>query len=384
MPSNSPSQSPFRSPPSSGSAAGSRRTSDGVALGTVEAYNEWDPLEEVIVGRVEGATVPPYDVALASCLSAEQREFFRTNAGKPFPAERVTAAHAELEELCHILEGEGVTVQRPDLVDFARPYATPHWTSQGGFYAAMPRDFLLVIGDEIIESPMAWRSRYYEASLYRRLIKQYFRNGARWTAAPRPELRDELYDHDYIEPVDPRAMRYPINELEPTFDAADFIRCGRDIFGQPSNVTNQFGIQWLQRHLGDDYRIHTVTFDDLHPLHIDGTFIPMAPGKVLVCPDRVKQVPAMFAKWDVLEAPRPVIPDSHPLYMTSKWVSMNTLMLDEQRVVVERQEEPLIRAMKEWGFTPILCNFRNFNSFGGSFHCATADIRRRGTLQSYF
>ena len=28
----------------------------------VWAWNEWDPLEEVIVGRVEGATVPEFTV----------------------------------------------------------------------------------------------------------------------------------------------------------------------------------------------------------------------------------------------------------------------------------------------------------------------------------
>jgi glycine amidinotransferase len=44
----------------------------------------------------------------------------------------------------------------------------------------------------------------------------------------------------------------------------------------------------------------------------------------------------------------------------------------------------MIRALKDFGFQPILCNFRNFNTFGGSFHCATLDIRRRGELQSYF
>jgi glycine amidinotransferase len=59
-------------------------------------------------------------------------------------------------------------------------------------------------------------------------------------------------------------------------------------------------------------------------------------------------------------------------------------MLDEERVFVEKGEESIIRAFKQWGFKPITCSFRNFNTFGGSFHCATADIRRRGTLQSYF
>ena len=64
-----------------------------------------------------------------------------------------------------------------------------------GLYAAMPRDILMVVGDEIIEAPMAWRSRFFEYRSYRPLMKEYFRNGARWTTAPKPQMGDELYDH---------------------------------------------------------------------------------------------------------------------------------------------------------------------------------------------
>lgn len=58
----------------------------------------------------------------------------------------------------------------------------------------MPRDILIVIGNEIIEAPMAWRSRFFEYRAYRSLIKDYFRRGAKWTAAPKPQMSDELYD----------------------------------------------------------------------------------------------------------------------------------------------------------------------------------------------
>jgi len=44
----------------------------------------------------------------------------------------------------------------------------------------------------------------------------------------------------------------------------------------------------------------------------------------------------------------------------------------------------MIRALKDWGFEPIPLPFTKFAPFGGAFHCATLDIRRRGTLQSYF
>lgn len=63
-----------------------------------------------------------------------------------------------------------------------------------GMYAAMPRDILLVVGNEIIEAPMAWRARFFEYRAYRRIIKDYFNNGAKWTTAPKPTMADELYD----------------------------------------------------------------------------------------------------------------------------------------------------------------------------------------------
>jgi glycine amidinotransferase len=343
------------------------------------AYNEWDPLEEVIVGTVAGACIPCWDVALEATMPEKWWDLYRAQGGSPFPAEQVAAAEQDLTELVHILEGEGVTVRRPDPVDFARPYSTPDWSSPGGLYAAMPRDILLVVGDLIIESPMAWRSRYFEIHAYRRLLQEYFRRGARWIAAPRPALRDDLYDAGYD-----GESRFVVTEAEPTFDAADFIRCGRDLFVQVSHVTNRLGIEWVRRHLGPEFKVHEIKLADLHPMHIDASLTLLAPGKLMINPERVPVLPHQFQGWDILEAPQPRIPDSHPLYMTSKWINMNVLSLDEERVLVEREDEPMIRALRNFGMKPIPCSFLRFNTFGGSFHCATADIRRRGELKSYF
>jgi glycine amidinotransferase len=54
---------------------------------------------------------------------------------------------------------------------------------------------------------MAWRSRYFEVDAYRPLLKEYTARGAKWTTAPRPELVDALYNHDYRPPR--RASRSP-------------------------------------------------------------------------------------------------------------------------------------------------------------------------------
>lgn len=349
----------------------------------VNSYNEWDPLEEVIVGILDGATVPEWHVQLKATMPKKFWDFYKQNGGKPFPKEQIEAGKKDLEEFVHILESEGVEVGRPDPINFSKPYSTLDWDCKGGLYAAMPRDVLLVIGNEIIEAPMAWRSRYFESNAYRSLIKEYFKKGAKWTTAPKSLMNENSYNYNYEEPKEGKNT-YSITEYEPMFDAADFIRCGRDIFVQKSNCTNQFGIDWLQKHLGSEYKIHILEVDDKHPMHIDATLLPLAEGKLLINKERLVKIPEIFKKWDILETPEPCIPDEHCLYMTSKWINMNILSLDGKRVIVEKSEEPMIKALKNWGFKPIFCNFRNFNTFGGSFHCATIDIRRRGRLQSYF
>jgi glycine amidinotransferase len=349
----------------------------------VSSHNEWDPLEEVIVGIVDGATVPEWDGMLEVTMPSDQKTFFHQNAGRRFPAERIEAARRDLEAFVHILEAEGVTVRRPQPVDFSKRYATPEWESSG-LYAAMPRDLLLVVGDEIIESPLSWRSRHHEIHAYRPLLKDYFRRGARWTCAPTPQLSDELYNPAPEDADGAEVFHSIITEYEPAFDAADFVRCGRDIFVQRSHVTNAFGIEWMRRHLGPAYQIHEVEVSDPHPMHIDATLTVLAPGKLLVNPERMPKLHPLFRGWDVLEAPTPTFTASHPLFMSSRWITMNLLSLDEERVMVERQEEGLIRKLRDWGLKPIPCTFTNFYAFGGSFHCATCDVRRRGELKSYF
>jgi len=352
----------------------------------VNAHNEWDPLEEIIVGTVEGALVPPWDVIMEATLHREELwEFHKVHGGTPWPNELLRAAEKDVEEFVHILEAEGVTVRRPTPFDFSSPVRTPDFEIKSSCYALMPRDVLLAIGDQIIEAPMGWRSRYHENHAYKELCKEYFQKGARWVSAPRPQLGTKTYKEGFVAPQEGDPMRTILTEFEPLFDAADVIKCGRDIFAAISSCCNRFGIDWLQRHLGGGYRVHEVEVYDTHPMHIDATFYPIAPGKLLINPERVLRVPQIFtqAGWDILVCPEPMMPSSHPMYNSSRWICMNVLMLDKERVIVSKGEDRLIQAFKDWGFKPIPCSFWNFSTIGGGFHCATVDIRRRGELESY-
>ena len=351
----------------------------------VNSHNEWDPLEEVIVGRLEGAVIPPNHPAVTFNVPRKVARFYRFVGGHRYPRLLTSPAQRELDEFIRVLEGEGITVRRPEWLDFSKRVRTPHWSSTG-FAIACPRDGFLVVGDEIIEAPMCWRARYFEPLAYRKLFRRYFEEGARWTAAPRPMLSDSLYDADYRPPDTGDPIGYVITEEEVVFDAADFVRCGRDLFVTRSNVTNVLGIEWLRRHLGDDYRIHEVESRCRQPMHIDSSFMPLAPGELLVNPEYidVNRLPPVLKNWDVLIAPQPDKVRSAVASMCSDWISLNVLMLDEKRVICEKAHPSMQRALSDWGFETIPVSFLHYAPFGGSFHCATLDVRRRGVLESYF
>ncbi|WP_225087634.1 amidinotransferase [Pectobacterium colocasium] len=348
----------------------------------VEVYTEWDPLEEIIVGDIDDIRVPEWDPGLDAVIPKKSKSFFKNNAGGRFPKELITLAKKEVNQLADILQSEGIRVRRPEEVNHHKTIITPHFSTGGGFYSAMPRDCLFAIGKKIIEVPMAWRSRYFETFAFREILNDYFSQGAEWLAAPKPMLKDSLWKigHDCEQE---ERFDSIINESEPVFDAADFMKMGKDIIGQRSHVTNQKGVEWLRRALGDEYRIHIYEFDDASPMHIDTTILPLAPGRVLVNKAWVSKIPDIFKDWEILTPPPSMLDDAHPLFMTSKWIHTNVLMLDDKTVVVEKDEELLKKAFNKWGFKTILCPFKHFQTFGGSFHCATLDVKRSGSLKSY-
>lgn len=354
----------------------------------VLSYNEWDPLEEIIVGTARGSVKPAYEPASAAYHHPESGE--RNFHSKRYDTKEIDAAERQLDHFVTLLEGLGVTVTRPDPLDQAVGYATPDWTAESGTGQTCPRDLLMVVGSDIIEAPMAQRARFFEYLSYRRLLNDYFKAGARWSAAPKPTMSDRMYVDDYSTAELPYDFdTHPnLTEAEPCFDAASFIRCGRDIFWQPDLVSNQSGADWLSRHLGPDFRVHRMQFLKATPHHIDTTLVPLRPGLMLTNPDRPLKYPEnerLFTDngWRLVEA----VPSVRPIPTAphiSSWISINVLSLDEHTVVIEAAEEPLAELLGSLGCEVIRCPFDRVIQFGGSFHCCTLDVRRNGTLKSYF
>jgi glycine amidinotransferase len=229
------------------------------------------------------------------------------------------------------------------------------------------------------------RSRYFETDLYKDLLTEYFLAGARWTVAPRSRLQERNFDyafvleHGYDGPV-PEDPRFEI-----MFDGAQILRLGRDLVFNCSTENHRMGARWLQRHLGDDYRVHVIGITDNH---LDSSVLALRPGRLLMRDTvALEELPGPLRSWDVIRyrAIDATDVDNEGLpSLASQNIGINVLSLDENTVVVQDIQVDLIRTLEKEGFTPVPCRWRHGRTVGGGFHCLTLDVRRRSTLEDYF
>ncbi|RCL46068.1 MAG: inosamine-phosphate amidinotransferase 1, partial [Halieaceae bacterium] len=119
-------------------------------MSQVWSCNEWDPLEEVIVGNPLGARFPHADPS-TRLAEYPDRDLAAIPQGH-FPDQIIEETEEDLQSFVDVLEAGGVTVRRPDTWPHEQTISTVQWETQG-YYNYCPRDVLLVIGDTIIETP---------------------------------------------------------------------------------------------------------------------------------------------------------------------------------------------------------------------------------------
>ncbi len=363
----------------------------------VTSWNEWDPLKHVILGRADGGMVQAPELAA-------QRNWpdngYPLGKYGPYPKDMMDMANEQLDNFCSLLESRGIIVDRPTPLDFSQKVSTPDWTQDSMVGCMPPRDVLLTVGNEILEATMSLHSRWFEYLAYRPLMEKYFAEDPnfRYEAAPKPRLTERSYKKDFLknwpslsEEEKKRHMvesDWILTETEPCFDAADVVRCGKDLFVQKSMVTNEGGIRWLRQHF-PNHRIHKVRYMESQPWHMDSTLIPLRPGLVMINPVRtpLEEGQAELFKrngWEVIVAPKTVLTKKRPMTYCSLWLNMNLLVLDPKTVCVEVSETPVQELLDSKGFNVIPVPFYEVSPFGGLLHCATADVYREGTLEDYF
>ncbi|ATY64238.1 amidinotransferase [Cordyceps militaris CM01] len=344
----------------------------------VNADDEWSPLKAVIVGRAEHSCYPSEPRHLTRAfVPPEFLDRFRPH--NPFSAEIVENAQQELDTFADVLRQHGVTVYRPDEVD---------WLKHGGYTGAMPRDRLLTVGNTLIESIPAWGCRQKEIELGFSTILSHLSHpeDAAWRVFRAPVLhgRDTIYNGKEQDKFDP-AHDWAISNTRPAFDAADFMRFGKHLLGQLSHVTNQKGIDYLRSVLPEGYTLELIEPTYATVMHIDTTLLPLRKGLLVFNPEYITEERLRGLKalegWELHAypfTPKETGPPNGPEQpMASGWLVLNGLSLDENRIFVEESATEFAEWIKEkFGIEAIMLPFKHVNSIGGSFHCATVDLVR--------
>jgi N-dimethylarginine dimethylaminohydrolase len=333
----------------------------------IHSFNEYDPLKTVIVGSATNANFPVHDKLFQQSMK------FAGWKDTPPPVGCVSKkiieeTNEDLEVLANALSGLGIKVLRPDVIDFSKTVRTLDWSSDGQ-YAYCPRDTLLVLGDQVIEAPMSTRARQHEVLAFDSIRRAAIESGMRWWAAPRPRLLDT---ENYV-----KSSKFHLTNCEPAFDAANIARFGYDLLYLVSSTGNRAGAYWLQNML-PDYRVHVTDVYDA--AHIDSTIVPIEYNWLVLNGERVNDdnLPAFLKDHSKIYITEDMInPQGFEGYpYASKWIAINMLALGNFTVVVDKNQDAIIKELEKKNFTVIPLELRHARTLGGGFHCVTLDLER--------
>ncbi len=283
-----------------------RNSSSKKETSLVNVHNEWDPLEEIIVGTAKFANFP--SISGDPFFEAGYGDDGEDRTGLVLPhrisKRMIEETEEDLEQFVTDLKKLNIIVKRPEPIDFKGKIKTMDWEVEP-FFCYCPRDLHLTIGETIIEAPSPMRSRYLEYFSYHKLMYEYLDSGARWISAPKQRLQDSAFD------LTRKSGPTMLTETEMMFDAANILRIGKDIIYLVSDSGNERGAKWLQSTLGSEYTVHPCR-DMYYGIHIDTSMVVLRPGLVLLRPDIKRDVlPLKMQKWDIIYSP-PMVAVNYP------------------------------------------------------------------------
>jgi len=361
----------------------------------VNSHNEWDQLEEVIVGDGFPTSLPLLDYSFKLFFHENLWDEKHYEFGDQTIQKWHCEEHAEdLDKFSHLLQSLGVKVRRPKKPKKLSKVKTPLWGST--IHPALNvRDMAMVVGDTIIESPPTCRYRYFENDYLHHLFLEYFKQGGRWIQAPKPLMTDNSFDLSWIDEEDGKQYYQSIKQkehymdcgLEIMFDAANCARLGSHILMNVANKNQELGAKWLQQTLGDRYKVLTTSVADSH---IDSSFLPLRPGLAIITKEYVKEkLPTELQSWDLVYIPMKQRAQSEKeaqgIKLASPRIELNVFSISPELIVCHPQYEvELNRALSKYGITAIGTPFRHCEIFAGAHHCTTLDVRRKSKYENYF
>ena len=300
------------------------------------SYNEWDQLEEIVVGTAHFANWPSNDPVFA--LESQKTTWHETPVPSgPVPNRIIDEANEDLDRLTLTLEELGVTVHRPKMINFQK---------QDGMYNYCPRDRLLIYGNTIVDPAMMYPCRDMETEA----------------------LEEVIYRADTV-------LRMP-RDQDMVLDAANVLRLNDRMLFLESASGNKRAYSWLSKQF-PDVTIELCNF--YSGVHIDSTIVPLREGLVLLNATRVneKNCPQVFKDWEKIYIDDVYEQDFYQYPYASKWIALNMLVVNPSTIICDRSQMNLIKILEQHKFTVIPLELRHSRTLGGGFHCVTSDLNRK-------
>lgn len=344
-----------------------------------QAYTEFQPLEEVMIGRnFDSAVVDEFEQCSPNVKSLLKQLFDETEE--------------DLQSLSKVCEMYGAKVIRPEYNYRAMNIKTyPNFQYP---YLFQPRDSYIVIDNKIV---FGNNDTHHLASTGKALAK--------------------YYKHFHINRQKLHALMCP-----------SIVRLGKDIMVDvKENAVSPKHYEYL-KNLFPDYRFNyrRLITNEVTPmtgnLHGDSIFAILKPGLILA-EKKEHLYKDIYKGWDILEVDRNwrqfnkkwIIPekcrlhDKNGMYAFDndryndeafhkyindwmvEWVGysqetvwdINCLVLDEENVIFSSENKELFKKLEKYKINPIVSPFRHRWFWDGGIHCVTLDIRRKGSCEQY-
>lgn len=342
-------------------------------MSQVSSYTSWQPLEEVIVGRVFTPDYFDY-IDNAQVKNQLQQILHETNE--------------DLNNLQKIIEQYGATVRRPDLCMSIDDFQAFQIKNQKVPQPPLtPRDWQISLGDKLL-----------------RIL-------------PTPDL-NRICANYQSQVINPHGNKqWDDNCVLNGASASCIVRVGKDIFFDNSDWLRPEQSRWIIENVLDEkYRVHEVLTDG----HGDSVFAILKPGVILSSMhDTDIDYSKDFPQWEVYrikdasifawnnvgkfraenfngfwylqgQTPTAEFATFVDKYLT-EWTGyisetvfdVNCLVLDEENVIFSAENLEVFRYCEKHGINPIVVPLRHQYFWDGGISCCTQDLRRSGGLESY-
>ena len=346
-------------------------------------YTEYDPLQSVIVGD----TYAPGDV-----------DHLLTKGNTSQFNKILEETKQDLDLLADFLKRGNVEVMRPHIYNYDT-VKMPTFDVQLPIAPVVPRDALMVMGKNIIQTYTSYTDRYFDSVSYYPIFEKMFQQGYRWVSQPAPMLINLNTKDDWI--CNDRTYKDTLHNRV-LWHTATMFKAGDAFIVNQEGPGSNTGLEWCKRELpefafypntgtrfnGFGHIDHGfIMIDDDTVIHSGMDWVPQClhNKKLIDVSDCLPELKMDRYVQDYAEAKNKMdvawldkYLENWRGYSQEVCFDLNVLIIDRNNIVFARHIPKLFEKLKSLHIDCHVVEQRHYLFWDGGIHCSTLDVKRKG------